>query len=329
MPLTDQEARCVNLANRHFSMLYGGVWNIESCPDDTYTSEPSPEVIVTNGDSTAAIEVKRLTGDSIYQAYKESLLSNQKLLTPSCGGSYNLVPTSDFRHPIPVNLRGKVKQEIERVAPSLGPGQSGVIRLPRQGRISLISESGPPYVMCSHGRPLLYELLRPLPEKISGGFMLVDEGLEHSFFTAEGRNAFRNAFYEAVVDAYERLLSGDAIPFTWYEEWELTRHEDDPENEDDKDGVWIMSVTPARDMKSSVAECVYAVLENALRKFATRRWADHQVLVLDAFIPAPERLVTKVLAGLEPDDLPGVDLILLVDGDKIVQCYPAARPRMG
>lgn len=78
-----------------------------------------------------------------------------------------------------------------------------------------------------------------------------------------------------------------------------------------------------------MAECVYAVLENALRKFATRRWADHQVLVLDAFISAPECLVPKVVAGLEPDVLPGVDLILLVDGDKIVQCYPAARPRMG
>jgi hypothetical protein len=119
-------------------------------------------------------------------------------------------------------------------------------------------------------------------------------------------------------------LSGDAIPFTWYEEWELTRHEDDPENEDDKDGVWIMSFTAPRDMKSSVAECVYAVLENALRKFETRHWADHQVLVLEAL-----RLVTKVLAGLEPDYLTGVDLILLLDGDKIVQCYPAARPHMG
>jgi hypothetical protein len=325
MPLTDQEVRCVNLANRYFSKLYGGVWSIESYPDDTYTSEPSPEVIVTNGDNTTAIEVKRLTGDSIYQAYTESLLSNQKFLTPSCGGSYDLVPTFDLQLPMPVNLRGKVKQEIDRVAPSLGPGQSGVIRLPRQGRISLISESGPPYVMCSHGDPLLYELLRPLPEKISGGFMLVDEGLEHSFITNEGRNAF----YEAVVGACERRLSGDATPFTWYEEWELTRLEDDPENEDDKDGVWIMSFTAPRDMKSSVAECVYTVLENALRKFATRRWTDHQVLVLDAFISAPECSVTEVLAGLEPDDLPSVDLILLVDGDKIVQCYPAPRPRMG
>jgi hypothetical protein len=124
-------------------------------------------------------------------------------------------------------------------------------------------------------------------------------------------------------------LSGDATSFTWFEEWELTRLEDDPEDEDDKDGVWIMSVTEARDMESSVVECVYTVLENALRKFENRRWADHQVLVLECSLHAPERLVTNIIARLEPDNLPGVDLILLVDGDKIVQCYPAARPRMG
>jgi hypothetical protein len=82
-------------------------------------------------------------------------------------------------------------------------------------------------------------------------------------------------------------------------------------------------------MRSSVAESIYAVLENARRKFATRRWADHHALVLEASIHAPEQLVTKVVAGLEPDDLGGIHLILLVDGDKIVQCFPAARPHMG
>ncbi|MHA1169646.1 MAG: hypothetical protein ACTSRU_17600, partial [Candidatus Hodarchaeales archaeon] len=101
--------------------------------------EPTPEVTVGNGKRTAAIEVKRLTGDSTYQEYIASLLSNQKFLVPSCGGSYYINPAVDFRLPMPANLRRVVKREIERVASTLGPGQKGTIQISRQGHISLIS----------------------------------------------------------------------------------------------------------------------------------------------------------------------------------------------
>ena len=319
MPLSDQETRCIERACDHLSSILGGPWTTESYPDELYPNEPTPEVVVTSGRVRAAIEVKRLTGDSMYQAYKENLLSNQKFLKPLCGGYYTLIPSVDFRLPMDLTLRRHVKRKIERCAPAMKPGDASAVHIPRHGIISLISESGPPYVMCYHGGPLS-ELLRPLMERIEGKFMLVDEGLQHSFVTEDGRNAF----YDAVVGAYERRVNGDATQFTWDEEWELRRLEhDDEEDEDDKDGVWIIAATEARHMRESVGECIDAVMDNALRKFDGRRWADYHVLALEASIHAPERLVTEVVAAFEPGELEDVDFILLIDGKKVVQCYPA------
>ena len=67
--------------------------------DDLKLSEPTPEVIVSNGEKTAAVEVKRLTGDSTYQDYIAYLRNNERFLVPSCGGSYYLCPAVDFAFP--------------------------------------------------------------------------------------------------------------------------------------------------------------------------------------------------------------------------------------
>jgi len=77
-------------------------------------------------------------------------------------------------------------------------------------------------------------------------------------------------------------------------------------------------------MKESVAECVDAVLENAVRKFENRRWADHHVLVLETSISAPEDLVTDVIANLEPNALKAVDLVLLVNEQGVTHAHQIA-----
>ncbi len=66
----------------------------------SYDSVPSPECLVRSEPSDAAIEVKRLTGDSVFQAYMEALQVLRALLGPSCGGFYWLGPAVDFRLPI-------------------------------------------------------------------------------------------------------------------------------------------------------------------------------------------------------------------------------------
>ena len=132
MPLTDQKKRCVDFTCRYLEEHYGGSWSIEQYLDDQNPSEPTPEVVLSNGEKTAAVEVKRLTGDSTQQEYLSALLSNDKYLVPTCGGSYYLVPPVNFRLPMSPQLRLLVKREIERVAPMLDEGQNGAIRIPRE-----------------------------------------------------------------------------------------------------------------------------------------------------------------------------------------------------
>jgi len=291
--------------------MYGGVWSVEQNLDDLYPSKSTPEVIVANSSVTAAIEVKRLAGDSVFQAYMESVQSLERYLAPSCGGYYMLKPPSGLQLPMDLRLRKHVREEIERVAPTLAVGESGPIRVPRQGLISLSSEFGPSYISCTHLGPYS-DLLRPLLDLIpTGRFFLVDEGLEHSFVTDEGREEF----YQAVVTACWIRLEGKRAPLTWCEEWKLTKLGND------ESGVYVMAVTKATDMNESVTECVARMIKQGQEKFK-KRWADHHILVLQTSVGVPARLVSAVMAGFEPEDLKEVDLILLVDKDRIVQCYP-------
>jgi len=100
MPPSEQESRCIEHACEFLSLAIGGNWEVEGYLDDLNGSEPTPEVVVTNGTTTAAIEVKRMAGDSAQQAYRQSLFSNQRYLIPSCGGYYWLEPPVDLRLPM-------------------------------------------------------------------------------------------------------------------------------------------------------------------------------------------------------------------------------------
>lgn len=282
--------------------------------DDLKLAEPTPEVIVTNTEKTAAVEVKRLIGDSTYQDYIAFLRNNERFLVPSCGGSYYICPAVDFRLPMAVDLRRLVKREIGRIAPTLRPGQKGAIRIPRQGHISLIAESNPPFISCLHGGPYS-DLMNRLREKISGKFMLIDEGLEHSFITQECKDAFE----EAVVTACKRSLEGKTDSFNWYEEWELARID----NIDSEDGgraqgsVWIIATTGARSMPASVEECVHAVLGNAMRKFRRKRWADFNIIVLETSALSPASLAAHAVETFMPEDKDLINHFLLVEGEDV------------
>ena len=71
--------------------------------------------------------------------------------------------------------------------------------------------------------------------------------------------------------------------------------EDDQDTDEEKDGVWVLTVTEARDVKQLVAECVCTVLQNAFRKFERRCWAEHHVVVLESSMNAPKRLVAPII----------------------------------
>lgn len=314
MPPSEQESRCIEHACDFLTSAIGGHWIVEHYLDDLNGVEPTPEVVVTNGTITAAIEVKRMVGDWEQQAYRQSLFSNERYLVPSCGGYYQLDPPIDLRLPMDDTLRKQVKREIERVAPTLQPNEKGVLRIPRSGHISLISERKPPIIFCSHSG--YNDLFRPLIERLEGQFMLVDEGLQHSFFTEEGKEAF----YDTVASACRRRLTGDASTFSWNEEWQLARLEDDEENKDDKDGVWILACTDARSVTESIEEDLKHVLSKALPKFV-RRWAQLHVLVLEENIDTHTDFIQGTVTGLGPTQLPNVDYVLLVANGIVILCY--------
>ncbi len=308
MPLTEQEKRCVNLACRYLSEYYGDEWSIQENLDDLNLQEPTPEVIVGNGTKTAAVEVKLLI-DFPYRDYIAYLRSNEKRLKPPCGGSYYLCPALGFQLPMPADLQRLVKREIERVAPTLSPGQKRTIRIPRQGCVSLIAESDPPVIFCLHGGPYS-DIMSRIRERISGKFMLIDEGLEHSFITQECKEAFE----EAVVAACKDRLEGKTSPFDWYEEWDLTRID----SEDGEDGVWIIASTGAHSMQASVEQCVHYSLENAIRKFRrTPRWADLHVVVLEASLGSPTSLAAGAVETFQPQDRGLINHFLIVEGENV------------
>jgi len=312
MPLSEQEQRCIDLTCNYLGEHYVGHWCTKENLDELNLSEPTPEVIVGNGDKTAAIEVKRLLGGLIHQNYTAYLRNNEKYLVPSCGGYYHLNPAPGFGLPIPTKMRRLIKREIERVAPTLVPGQKGTIRISRQGHVSLISESDPPFITCLHGGPYS-EIMNNIRGRISGKFMLVDEGTEHSFITQECKNEFE----EAVVSACRERLQGNIGDFGWYEEWDVVRI-DNGDADSSEDGVWIMANTGAHSMPASVEQCVNAVLENAMRKFRrVPRWADLQIIVLETSLMAPASLAAEAVETFQSEDRKLISHFLILEGDDL------------
>ncbi len=314
MPPSAQEARCIELACGSLCKRYGGTWEIVDDLDLQYPTEPSPEVRVSNGKISAAIEVKGLTGDSEFNSYVESIFSLKKYLAPSCGGYYYLNPALNFRLPMEPRFRRYVKREIERVAPTLAPETSGAIRIPREAYVSLANPTGPGFIYCCHTPT--EDVVREVSPRLIGAFLLVDEGQwEHSFVTEEAKQVFQ----DALVEACQRRIDTGRGVLTWTEEWQLTRGNEAGANS----GVWVIAVTDARDVYASVTEAVDLMLEAALRKFEERRWADIHVIVFDnqGVMMTADR-VAAVAIGFQAEELQAVDLILLADNDSIVQVWP-------
>ena len=315
MPLTPQEQHCIDLALGPLGDLYGGTWRVSDGPtlDDLHESQSSPECLVTNGSISAAVEVKRLTGDSVMQAYTEALMSLTRSLVPSCGGYYTLSPSVDFRLPIDGSLRRLLKREIDRVAPTLVPGgPTGAVLIPRKALVSMSREDGPGYLWCCHNST--GNLVAAASPLVTGTFLLVDDGmLEHNFVTCAGLAGF----HAALADACRRRVQTGSGDLEWFEEWELWRCKDFPDDDPrDRDGVFVVCVTEARHVAESVAEALDLMLEKALKKFENT-WGDRHVIVFDkATALCNAERVRQALSWVTPEELANVDLVLLTDDDQ-------------
>lgn len=309
MPLSDQERRCVDLTCQHLTESHPGDWRIADGPllEELHRNEPVPEVLVTNGTLTAAVEVKRLADRELTRLYSDTE-SLRDYLVPACGGFYSVDPSVDVRLPLLDKVRRRLKKEIAAVAPTLAPGEKGVVRIPQEATLSLIDRGGPGHLHCCHEG--VGDSLRIFSTRLSAKFFLADcECWAHKFVTDQGREAFAAALLET-----ERIrLAGGASLMQWLEEWELHRSA----NEDKEDGVWFISVTEAHSVPAAVSDVVDAMLSKSLRKFA-RRWADIHILVFErasAIVTAD--LVEGAIPNAAPNELALLDEILYVHENEI------------
>lgn len=308
--LTPQEDRAIRLALPILDSLFGPRW---SPPDGTTLSErypmrSTPECIVTNGPMDAAIEVKRLLGDPAARKHWTSHTSLFRQLTPSYGGRYLLWPCAGFRLPMDQRLMGRVKQEIERVGKAIPPGGDGAIRIGRTAELQCISKDEGQFVNCWHAQPT-DEVVREVSRHVRGTYYFADgdpTGWCHSFITDDARREFQSR----MIDACDRSDKGRPVVVEWEEEWKLTRSATSS-----KDGVFIFAMHVGW-VEPGLREELQEALDSAARKFG-QRWADVHVIILERIEPswAVAHDVQRLLPTLR---LPAsVDLILLVDGDRV------------
>lgn len=285
--------------------------------DEEILDRPTPEVIVTNDQMTAAIEVKQLQGDETFQRYLEYQRSNERALAGTITGYYSLGPPAGTDFDIKPDLRRHLRKEIDRVGRSLSEGESGTIDVRREGRISLAPRESP-YIHCCHHGPIS-SFWDPIRDVVTGYVMLVDcdgpngtSGPDHSLHTYEGKISF----YNTLTQAIRRREAGDTSKFSWNEEWTLTKHDDGGEP-----GVWLILGDTARNIIPSLSEAIQTLITKTEKKFQ-EEWADHNVFVLDSTFLGPEGLVQELASkefvrAVSPPKKSPIHTFLLVEGGRL------------
>lgn len=276
--------------------------------DDLNPRSRSPEVAVSNGSLSGAIEVTGLRGGSVWNDHSVSLKSLRVALQPSRPGLYMLSPAIDFRLPVSKRVVTQLKQQIDLASGLLrDAGDKASVLVPRSAKIQVANLRRPGLVFCSHHS--MNDVLQLASERVDGAFWLVDDGeLEHCFRTDDGRLAAA----ERIAAACRRAALGEVVEAAWDDEWELTLV--DPS----ANGVRVLSVTAAISVPGMVADAVTGAVAVKRRKFTGRRWADIHLLVMDAQFPLmPSDYAAFALSQLEDEELAGLDVVLLACGDSV------------
>lgn len=302
----------------YLSAVEGGSWTIEPglTLDERFPNQKSPEVRVTDGTRTAAIEVKRVTSD---QEYTQSWASLRRFLAPSFGGRYTLDLPEDFALPISKSLMRELRRGIEQHASSLKPGNVAPIPIRRTGRVELGSRKGHS-IACGHH--CSSDVVTRYSAVVPGAFVLRDDidderNWEHRFVTEQGQSEFGRRL---LVACAECLRHGGIADVEWVEEWPLQHKVSGTE------GVEVIVGTGPSDVPVSVELMVERMVGQAAAKFANRRWADLHIVALDdeslvGIVDGTERLVVGVVNDMDPVDLANVDLILFDKNGTVQELY--------
>ena len=222
MAPSDQEIRCASTLCGYLCESTGHRWAIKCWLDEQYPNEKSPDVLLSDGRKSMAVEIKQLTDGPTFHQYRLEQHSLYSRLSPDRGRSYHLRPVLVGRTGLPGSWVPRVKNAIAEQAPQLQVGEKLALRIPRHSPLKNCGESNPGFVSCFHGTGR--ELRKVLSD--TTGFFQLQDGCEpgHQFLTDETRTEFERGLARACIASKQR----GSIEFRWHEEWWLHRLRDPP-----------------------------------------------------------------------------------------------------
>ena len=253
--------------------LWGPIWRLpsDSTLADTISSEKTPECIIGNGELTAAIEVKRLTGDAGHNNWTAYLKSLSRSLAPPEGGRFSLLSPAGMTLPFSTGLARHLRRQIRQVTPLMSLDDRRVITIPpRSGTLELLRRDKPSgMIFCNHNSPPINTGLAGLP----GWFYLKDaaDHIEHSLISEDCQTTFRRI----VESAARAMQPGERREITWNEEWELIKASDTLPGR----GSVQLPIPYVGSVPDAVEATISAMLQSAMLKFE-RVHADRHVIVL-------------------------------------------------
>ena len=271
MPPSEQERRCVEAVCRYLRETSGDEWRLAEWLDDGYADEPSPDVLLTDGTRTLAVEVKQLTDGEAFDGYDRAQQSLYERLAPNATGVYTLIPAPLVKLPLSPMLVSQLTIRIATAAIGLRVGDSARVAVPREATLRFVSQSDVGVVLCRHPQS---DEVRAVSPEVAGVHFLDDDGPPHQFLSDESRLSFRRALTRASA---ESRRAGQAT-VSWFEEWDLLRHEDAVEGE----GGVIVAAVVTDFLGSAAMEGVAKAISAARKKFEVKKWAARSAVALHA-----------------------------------------------
>ena len=275
MAPTEQEERCAALLCEDLSGNAGGKWRVDEWLDDLNTSEPTPDVVLTNGVDDIAIEIKQLTDGAALDCHDRETQSLYRKLAPKTGGEFELIPPSGIWRRFDPKLIRQLKSRIDNAAVQLKVGEPTEIEISRQATIRFCGEHALGRVNCSH----TYDEVFPLRlQGVDGLYFLQDDcGPRHKFITEDCRTAFFRKLEEICAEIRQKGQDAHS-EIQWTEEWELRKIRDTPH---DTGGVLVVGMA-ADFLESAAIESVRKEIEKGKHKFEKRKWARRSAIALHA-----------------------------------------------
>ena len=303
----DQELRCAEAICKSLNEFNDRAWKIECWLDDKHQDEAGPDVRLSDGDVSIAVEIKQLTDGSEFHEFAQYSHSLYRRLALDPDRDYLLIPAPSTRLPLPESWLPRIRTAIADSGPALRVGEEAKLRIPRRSKLSRYGDFKPGVVGCQHDSA--HSIHQTIPDAV-GAFILEDGGEPARQFLSEDlRTAFRREL-ERACDSSKR--DGLAV-VSWQEEWHLLRLSDPPLG---SGGVHVAAAT-ACFLETAVIECVETAVRSAKSKFNARRWANHTAAALHASEQQSKVPITyfdSAIRGLKADQIRPLDFVLLVRG---------------